>query len=260
MLKTLALCVPCAFAGTACIPDEMTPTEETVQNLLEAGFPADDIQVVGDDVYVGNDTLVPLETSRELRAAEDSEDGALVALETIQYRTRNLVSPSIKTICVLDVMGNRTLTAGLNLAISRYNALGLNFRFKNGVTGCDAQIKAKLQLGAGGGVAGFPSGGLPFKEINIQLGTANFGLGVSSHVIAHELGHTIGFRHSDFFNRSISCGGAPTNEGDGGVGAILVPGTPEGAVLNGSVMNSCFNKGSTGVFTPSDVTALRTVY
>ena len=79
-------------------------------------------------------------------------------------------------------------------------------------------------------------------------------------MIEHEIGHTIGFRHSDFYNRSISCGGSALNEGDGGVGALLVPGTPSSAVYNGSVMNSCFNPGSTGIFTATDVRALHTLY
>jgi hypothetical protein len=257
MSKNLLLCVPFVIAASACVADETSPTDETVQNLREAGFPADDIQVVDGSVYVGRDVLVTLEMSREMIG---NDDGALVDLHTVQYTTRNLVAPNIKTICVFDVMGNATLTAGLNLAISRYNALGLAFTLKNGIVGCDATINAKFAFGPGGGVSGFPSNGRPFGEINIQLGTANFGVGVASHVIAHEIGHTIGFRHSDFFDRSISCGGAATNEGDGGVGAILVPGTPEGAVLDGSYMNSCFNAGSTGVFTSTDVQALQTVY
>jgi hypothetical protein len=79
-------------------------------------------------------------------------------------------------------------------------------------------------------------------------------------VIMHELGHTIGLRHSDFFNRSISCGGAATNEGAAGIGAILIPGTPSGATVGGSVMNSCFRTNEVDQFTSTDVTALNALY
>jgi hypothetical protein len=110
-------------------------------------------------------------------------------------------------------------------------------------------------------VAGFPSGGLPFGTINIGDDIAtSFGLAVTTHVITHELGHCIGFRHTDFFDRSISCGGMPENEGDAGLGAVHIAGTPTDAVHNGSIMNSCYNAGSTGVWTASDVTALLALY
>lgn len=79
------------------------------------------------------------------------------------------------------------------------------------------------------------------------------------HVITHELGHTVGFRHSDYFNRSISCGRGG-NEGSAGVGAIHIPGTPTGATVGDSIMNSCFRSSETGEFTSTDVTALRELY
>ena len=56
--------------------------------------------------------------------------------------------------------------------------------------------------------------------------------------IAHEMGHCIGFRHTDYMDRSYSCGGAPDNEGDGGVGANHIPGTPTGPSAN-SWMLAC---------------------
>ena len=93
MFKPLALCVPCVIAASGCVADdELTATEETVENLREAGFPAADIQIVDGNVYVGNDVLVTLEMSREMVG---DDEGAVVELDTIQYTTRNLVSPAI---------------------------------------------------------------------------------------------------------------------------------------------------------------------
>jgi hypothetical protein len=82
---------------------------------------------------------------------------------------------------------------------------------------------------------------------------------VNEHVITHELGHAIGFRHSDYYNRSISCGSGG-DEGAGTYGAIHISGTPTTATVGGSIMNSCFRSTETGEFTSSDVTALNALY
>jgi hypothetical protein len=110
-----------------------------------------------------------------------------------------------------------------------------------------------------GGSAGFPSGGNPYGTINIGTGLQSYSNDVNEHVITHELGHCIGFRHSDYYNRAISCGSGG-NEGTAGVGAILIPGTPSTAVVGGSIMNSCFRSTETGEFTSSDITALNYLY
>lgn len=125
-------------------------------------------------------------------------------------------------------------------------------------SGCDAVITANV-VGGNGGSAGFPSNGLPYHTINIGSGIASYGVDVATHVITHELGHCIGFRHTDYFDRSISCGRGG-NEGQAGVGAVHISNTPTGATMNGSVMNACFNTGSTGVWTSSDINALNSLY
>jgi hypothetical protein len=78
-------------------------------------------------------------------------------------------------------------------------------------------------------------------------------------ILAHEIGHCIGFRHTDYFNRSISCGGSAVNEGSAGVGAINIPGTPTGT-SSGSWMLSCIGSGQNRPFNSADVTALNYLY
>lgn len=250
--------------------------EEIVDNLEQAGYPADEIDV--DDqgvVIVGGDAVVSLQASREMIGLASDGDAFR------QYRTYNLVDTgSIQTICVSGGGLSGTLSTALDNAIDNYNDLNLSLTFVRndgaggggggkgkggggggggGGTSCDATISVSAK-GPVGGQAGFPSGGEPYDKVQIGKGTANYGVAVSTHVLTHELGHCIGLRHSDYFDRSISCGGSPSNEGEGGVGAVHISGTPTGAVEDGSVLNSCFHTGSTGVFTNSDVNAFHALY
>jgi hypothetical protein len=48
--------------------------------------------------------------------------------------------------------------------------------------------------------------------------------------------------------------------GEGVVGAFVIAGTPSGATVGGSVMNSCFRTTETGRFTSTDITALNALY
>ena len=186
-----------------------------------------------------------------------------------QYRTTNTVdTTSVQNICITPTAGfasNALSMQALDLAITHYNEQGLQFTMARDGAGCnagtaDAVITANLD-NSGGGVSGFPSGGLPYFEFYIgQSIASNYGVSVAAHVIQHELGHCIGFRHTDYYDRSISCGGGPSDEGDGGVGAIHIPGTPTDAVMNGSVMNACYNGGSNGIWTASDIVALDCLY
>jgi len=244
--------------GCGADPSAGDETQEIIDNLVQAGFPRNDIMVVDGIVYTGRDGAVSLAASREMLEVDPSVG------DDEQYRTTNLVSRSLTPICVNGAAFTGKFSTALNNAIANYNGLGLTFtmrRTSGSTTGCGATITARVSSGTGGS-SGFPSGGRPFNTINIGSGLQSntFGVSTVTHVITHELGHCVGMRHSDFFNRSISCGGAATNEGQAGVGAILIPGTPSGATVGGSVMNSCFRTVETGRFTATDVTALTTLY
>ncbi|AKF80567.1 Dual-action HEIGH metallo-peptidase [Myxococcus fulvus] len=256
MFKRAAVLVVSCGVLAACgteTGDTQLENEEIKANLVEAGFPADDIMEVDGAVYVGRDAHVTLEASREMLQP-------VTHIE--QYRTTNLVASSITKICVNPTSSFNSysrLKAGLTAAVANYNALGLSFTMAVGpTTGCSANITATTMSGAGGS-AGFPSGGRPYGTINIGTGLQSYSAGVNEHVITHELGHAVGFRHSDYYNRAISCGSGG-NEGTAGVGAIHITGTPTTATVGGSIMNSCFRSSETGNFTSSDRTALTTLY
>jgi len=235
--------------------DSPEATDEIVQNLRTAGFPASEIEVREDrTVWVGGDAVVGLDASRELAGVRvDAPD------EFRQYRTTNLIDSTIATICVSAVGWTGNMSTALDSAISNYNILNLSFNMRRTTgnpSGCDAVITANAVPGTGGS-AGFPSNGDPYHEINIGTGIGS--LANLTQVTTHELGHTIGFRHTDFYNRTISCG-IGGDEGQSDSGAHHIPNTPTTAVLNGSVMNACYNSGSTGAWTIGDVSANNELY
>ena len=205
-------------------------------------------------MYAGRDAHVSLESSFEMLDQNPARQE--------QYRTTNLVSTSVTKICVIptaDFNSYSRLSAGLDLAIENYNSQGLSFTMARGsAPDCSATISARTTSGTGGS-AGFPKGGKPYGTINIGTGLQNYSADVNEHVITHELGHCIGFRHSDYYDRSISCGSGG-NEGASGVGAIHIPGTPTTATRGGSVMNSCFGSNESGEWSSSDRTALNYLY
>jgi len=243
------------LAGVALVGCGVDENQEIVANLVEAGFPADDIMVVEDAVYVGRDAHVTLEASREMLQTDKGT--------AEQYRTTNLVGSGVTKICIIPTSqfdSYSTLSAGLDLAIANYNSQGLQFTMVRGsASDCSATISARTTSGTGGS-AGFPTGGKPYGTINIGVGLQSYSTDVSEHVITHELGHCIGFRHSDYYDRSISCGGSATNEGASNVGAIHIPGTPTTASRGGSIMNSCFSASESGEWSSSDRTALSYLY
>lgn len=256
--KTAVLALSCGAFLLGCAADRRSSAEDTqeiIDNLVQAGYPAQDIEVVDGVVYVQRDAAVSLQASREMLAVDSS------AGDKEQYRTTNLVSTSLQTICVDGSKLSGSFSTALDNALGNYNALGLSFhmqRISGNTTGCGAVITIQIS-GPTGGSSGFPSGGLPFNSIKIGSGLKSFAVNTITHVITHELGHCVGFRHSDFFDRSISCG-TGGNEGDAGVGAILIQGTPSGATVGGSVMNACFRTVEAGKFTNTDVTALKALY
>lgn len=282
---TLVACMAIAVSlfVSSCSQDTLEPTapDQSVNDAIsatvlaqleEVGFPdlSDLRMTTADEVLdpayeAGNfllegDIVIRPETLEAMLLSDIQHEG----LVKEQYRTTNLVN-SPRTISVIGYTGggnalDNTMRTALQWAINNYNNIntGLNFTLTFGTNYQPYDIVVYRVSGGGGGSAGFPSGGDPYKFVQIQSGTSGFGTNVTEHVITHEIGHCLGMRHTDYFNRSLSCG-TGGNEGNGGVGAILVPGTPSGFDAN-SIMLACFSSTEDGEFGPNDVTALEFLY
>jgi hypothetical protein len=235
-------------------------SKEVLSQIKALGFSTDGVTVHEDgylvegDIIITNENLSGLPTSYELIHANEEH-----------YRTTNLVTSLPRTITVSLNTSQANFVAAVDEAIRRYNALGLQITFQK-VSGTSANINVKTfyQVSNTLGSAGFPSrNGRPYGTVNMNTYwyTPSIAVNALATTIAHEIGHCIGFRHTDYMDRSYSCGGAFYNEGSAGVGAIYIPGTPSGPSAN-SWMLSCGSTSSNfdRPFTSADQTALTYIY
>ncbi|SDY72541.1 M57 family metalloprotease [Hymenobacter psychrophilus] len=264
LLASLALLAATGLSLSSCQEkDNVTVknevSETTINQVKALGFTATGAQKVDGGVVVEGDILL----TNEMLASKPEQNLLRVGQDE-QYRTTNLVSrlPRVLTVSVSSQFPNGYVQAA-DEAIRRYNAMGLRITMRRITSGsADLPITYSADLGPGvlGRSGGFPSNGNPAP--GFQLAPSVIGARSINNVatiMAHEMGHCIGFRHTDYFNRAYSCGGAASNEGASSIGAILIPGTPSGADPN-SWMLACIGSTADRPFNANDQTALNYVY
>ncbi|MCG7856569.1 zinc-dependent metalloprotease [Flavihumibacter sediminis] len=238
---------------------QLEVTDEVVASISKLGFSTHNIMAAEGGYVVEGDIFIP---SNELNR---SLSGAIVRVgESEQYRTTNLVTglPRVITVSVDSKLSSKYVTA-TDAALARYNAQNLTITFQRVASGGNIVLKSSPRNAQYLASAGFPTAqGNPHNSVlinNWYMDRNGWDGGTLVSVIAHEFGHCIGFRHTDYMDRSYSCGGGTANEGASTVGAVHIPGTPTTADPN-SWMLACIGNGVDRPFNANDRTALSYLY
>ena len=282
-----------AIVITSCEKEETvsneTPNQNTnevsqdiLNNLKDLSFNTDNIKIVNFKLPNGS-VEKRYQVEGDILLTEDYINSMQLngGVQSEQYRTSNLVRPRNRTLRVLGFTGGQFALSqkgreGLRQAVNNYNnvnnieiddpndpqnedtfglRLSLSFGSFEAIDDADMVIYDNPSGGGAGGSAGFPSFGNPNKFIQI-FGLDDFSVGVNTEVIAHEIGHSIGLRHTDWFSRESCTGfGSTGSESQ----AIYIPGTPRGFDPN-SIMLSCGSGPSDGNFGRFDIVALKFLY
>ncbi len=230
-------------------------SQEVLDDIRALGFGTDGAFATEGGYIVEGDIFL---TEEDLHGHQQVDYRRLIVGNEEQYRTFNLVTGLPRTITV-STSGtiNANLSNAINEAIARYNAENLSLTFQRVASGGNIVIRA-VNGGNYIASAGFPSGGDPYSEVKFNRQYESYSLGFVTTVIAHEIGHCIGFRHTDYMNRAYSCG-TGGNEGASTVGAVHIPGTPTGPDPN-SWMLACLSATTNRPFNANDKAALNHLY
>lgn len=270
--KTLLAASCISLFTISCKREDLTATKNQVpdavlQQIAAKGFDTENVRKVDNGYLVEGDIVL---TNENL--TETSTSPNLLIAQSEQYRTTNLVTRLPRTITVSvsgTLSGIAVWSQATDSMIARYNALGLQVVFQRVASGGNVDIIGFNQAASGGfitlGSSGFPTAaGDPYNQIKMNTNSQAYGTNPNkmyiTSVLQHEMGHCIGFRHTDYFNRNLSCGGhgKANNEGASTVGAILIPGTPSGFDAE-SFMLAC-SAGTDRSFNANDKKALNYLY
>ncbi|TXI14947.1 MAG: protease [Pedobacter sp.] len=247
--------------STSIKKENVEVSQRVLSAISKLGFSTDEViardggYLVEGDIFLTEDNL-----------KEQSHDANLRIAGVEQYRTTNVLKVPRTITVSLDNLP-AAYSWATDIALNRFNELKLNLKFQR--VDKDGEIKVVgfnegpslgyIVLGS----SGFPtSAGDPYNEVKMNMNEKAYGTNPNvfyvASVIAHEIGHCIGFRHTDYMNRAYSCNGRKTNEGASDIGAVHINGTPSGPDSD-SWMLACAN-GKNRAFNENDIKALNFLY
>jgi hypothetical protein len=264
IITPIAITCIAAMTFVSCkkeVKEQSLPTED-LNNIAAMGLSTSGVKAVDGGYLVEGDIFISKD-----RLSERSATPNLTIASEEQYRTFNLLSASKHPVVkvALNISSSAhvsAFTAAADEAIRRYNAENLGFTMQRVTSGQDITIVAFYENSSTLGSAGFPnSAGDPYNQI--QMNTYHYSTGTDATnvnyigtIMAHEMGHCIGFRHTDYMSRRFSCGyGGNEGQSSTGVGAVLIPGTPSKADA-GSWMLACIGSNVNRPFNSNDKIAL----
>jgi len=261
LIKTTVVLGACVVVLFSCRKNASTSqsasvSEEALGKIYNLGFSNKNVTLDEDGNYLVEGDIVL--SQADLNSVPSTQFLRVGSAE--QYHTYNLVTgvPRVITVSISSQLPSSYVSA-LDVALGRYNAQKLQISFLRVSSGADISI-----VKSGGNYlasSGFPtSSGDPYNQVKVNSrAIGNQPQGTVASILAHEIGHCIGFRHTDYMDRSYSCGGQPVNEGASTVGAIFIPNTSVGPEA-GSWMLACIGNGVDRPFTANDKTALNYLY
>ena len=230
-------------------------SSDALAKIKALGFSVENVQMIDGAYLVEGDIVL---SEGDLNGTSNSKELRIAEVE--QYHTYNLVT-GLPRVITVSASGDYTaaFSAAVDHAIARYNAQNLSISMQRVSSGGDINIRL-VNTGQYIASAGFPSSqGDPYGEVKYAKRYATgYSDGFMTTVLAHEMGHCIGFRHTDYMNRAYSCGSGG-NEGSGSVGAVHIPGTPTDPD-KASWMLACLSATTDRPFNANDKTALNYLY
>lgn len=242
-------------AALASCTDSVGPRtpDPMVQRLIDMGFSPKEIVDRGSYFIVEGDILFWKENLREPPPVEPNGP---FDLPQFQWRTNNGVSgTNVQNIRVNITSGlSAGWAAATRQAMLEWSAVsGTIIEFVEtgpaDLTVSSANIDPFVALSA------FPANGKPGSTIQVDPDFESYSPSEKLFIMAHEFGHTIGFRHS---NWSVNLGGNCGPENANPNGAIIIGNTPD--TDPNSVMNKCTAGVAWNGFSFWDIEAARVLY
>src|SRR4051812_1863265 len=181
-------------------PDEIS--QSTLSQIQALGFSSEGAKKVSDGYLVEGDIKL---SENELKASPATPN--MIIAQEEQYRTFNLVSVAKHATIKVALNNSSTqheaaFSAALDEAIRRYNAEGLQVSFTrvSPSQSPDITVVAFYEVSNTLGSSGFPSSaGDPYNTVNMNTywystGTTTTNVNYIGTIMAHEIGHCIGFR------------------------------------------------------------------